>query len=72
MIVRPRQTGQMDSAARTDALAAEGRRLLDLCSADLDADVVTCSGWQSRNASVNLTATVPVGASATISAAAAV
>lgn len=49
MIVRPRQTGQMDSAARTDALAAEGRRLLDLCSADLDADVVTCSGWQSRN-----------------------
>ena len=49
MIVRPRQTGQMDTAARASALDVESRRLLDLCAADLDADVPTCRGWQTRN-----------------------
>ena len=39
----------MDTAAREAALAEEGRRLLDLCVADLDRDVPTCTGWQARN-----------------------
>lgn len=49
MIVWLRQTGQMDRAAREADLARESRRLIDLCLADLDADVPTCPGWQTRN-----------------------
>lgn len=48
MIVRLRQTGQMDVSERTAALAAEGQRLLAV-SSDLDVRVPTCPGWSARN-----------------------
>lgn len=46
MIVRPRQTGQMDAVARSRALEAEGRRLIELVARDPGVDVPTCPGWQ--------------------------
>lgn len=49
MIVRPRQTGQMDAADRTTALDAEGRRLIDAATADLESDVPSCPGWRARD-----------------------
>lgn len=39
----------MDPAAREAELAREGRRLVDLCTVDLDRDVPSCPGWQTRN-----------------------
>jgi uncharacterized protein (TIGR03083 family) len=36
----------MDAAERLAALEAEGRRLIDVASTDLDADLSTCPGWR--------------------------
>jgi len=49
MIVRLRQTGQMDAAERAAALETEGNRLLSVATADLDADIPSCPGWQAAN-----------------------
>ena len=46
MIVRPRQTGQMDVAERAVALDKEGTRLIEVVVADPAADIPTCPGWQ--------------------------
>jgi uncharacterized protein (TIGR03083 family) len=48
MIVRLRQTGQMDAHARAETLAVEGRRILEV-SIDLDAAVPSCPGWFARD-----------------------
>lgn len=45
MIVRLRQTGQMDAAERSAALEAEGRRIIELVSAATEAPVPSCPGW---------------------------
>ncbi|MDW3219274.1 MAG: maleylpyruvate isomerase family mycothiol-dependent enzyme [Acidimicrobiales bacterium] len=39
----------MDPAAREADLARDGRRLIDLCVADLERDVPPCPGWQTRD-----------------------
>lgn len=39
----------MDTAARASALDHESRRIVDLCTEDLDRDVPTCPGWQTRD-----------------------
>ncbi|MEM7142875.1 MAG: maleylpyruvate isomerase family mycothiol-dependent enzyme [Actinomycetota bacterium] len=39
----------MDTATRVAGLSSEGSHLIALCTADLDADVPTCPGWQARN-----------------------
>ena len=49
MIVRPRQTGQMDPADRSAALDAEGRRLVAVASSDLEADIPSCPGWKAAD-----------------------
>lgn len=48
MIVRARQTGQMDPAERSAAIEIEGRRLLDLAAAHPEIDVPACPGWESH------------------------
>lgn len=45
MIVRLRQTGQMDAVDRSAALEAEGRRLIGAAMVDPGAAVPTCPGW---------------------------
>jgi len=39
----------MDAAERAIALETEGSRLISAATADLDADVPTCPGWQAAN-----------------------
>jgi uncharacterized protein (TIGR03083 family) len=39
----------MDVAERARALETEGRRLIEVTSVDLDADVPTCPGWQAAD-----------------------
>ena len=39
----------MDAAERLAALEAEGRRLIDVTSTDLDADLPTCPGWRAAD-----------------------
>lgn len=45
MIVRPRQTGQMDPAERSAALEREGRRLIEVVGAYPAMEVPTCPEW---------------------------
>ena len=54
MIVRARQTGQMDAAERSRAVETEGRRLIDLATRDLEADVPSCPGWTSADLLVHV------------------
>jgi uncharacterized protein (TIGR03083 family) len=49
MILRLRQTGQMDVATRSRRIDAEGRRLLETGAKDLVAAVPTCPGWTVRD-----------------------
>ncbi|MEZ5165939.1 MAG: maleylpyruvate isomerase family mycothiol-dependent enzyme [Acidimicrobiales bacterium] len=49
MIVRARQTGQMDPHAHRDGLEAAGRRLLDVAASTADAVVPSCDGWLVRD-----------------------
>jgi uncharacterized protein (TIGR03083 family) len=49
MIVRPRQTGQMDALRHSERLGVEGGRLLHVAASDLDAPVSTCPEWVVRD-----------------------
>ena len=45
MIVPVGQTGQMQASHRVDRARQDGERLIELCSADMTADVPACPDW---------------------------
>lgn len=49
MIVRPRQTGQMNAGNAGTRVRDEGDRLLSVARRDLDAVVASCPGWRTRD-----------------------